>query len=285
MIGASAWERPERLSRIRALELPGMIRDRCLMHAAVLWKRTRYICDGHDNRFRPIRARTYARCATPKSVSARSIRFRASPTGFASRRRARRPSARPSAIVRAHGLVTVCEEAGCPNIGECWVEEARHLHDHGRHLHARLRLLRREDGPARRARSRRAGNASPTPSPKLGLEHVVITSVDRDDLDDGGAEHFARTIRAIRAAVAGHDRRGPDARLPAQARRARGGDRRQARRLQPQPRNRAAALSQDPPRRALLREPAPAAAGQGDRPADLHQVRPDGRPGRDAAKR
>ena len=55
---------------------------------------------------------------------------------------------------------------------------------------------------------------------KLGLEHVVITSVDRDDLDDGGAEHFARTIRAIRAATPGTTDRSSDPGFFAQARRA-----------------------------------------------------------------
>jgi lipoyl synthase len=49
---------------------------------------------------------------------------------------------------------------------------------------------------------------------ELGLKHVVVTSVDRDDLDDGGAEHFAQTIRAIRHRAPGHDDRGADARFP-----------------------------------------------------------------------
>ena len=128
----------------------------------------------------------------------------ASRTGSASRRRARKGYAETREIVKSHKLVTVCEEAGCPNIGECWDEEARHLHDHGRDLHARLRLLQRRDRharrrsiadePAKRRRCRRARWAS---------THVVITSVDRDDLADGGAEHFAEVIRAIRAATPG----------------------------------------------------------------------------------
>ncbi len=77
-------------------------------------------------------------------------------------------------------------------------QEARHLHDHGRHLHPRLRLLQRQDRHARRARCCRAAHVAEATF-KLGLKHVVITSVDRDDLADGGAEHFAQTIRAIRA--------------------------------------------------------------------------------------
>jgi lipoic acid synthetase len=70
-------------------------------------------------------------------------------------------------------------------------QEARDLHDHGRHVHARLRVLQREDrtaGRARRDEPQHVGEAVA----KLGLNHVVITSVDRDDLADGGARHFQR---------------------------------------------------------------------------------------------
>ena len=79
-------------------------------------------------------------------------------------------------------------------------EEARDVHDHGRDLHARLRLLQRRDRPAacarrRRARARRRRCRQARPG------HVVVTSVDRDDLADGGAAHFAEVIRAIRAAA------------------------------------------------------------------------------------
>src|SRR6478736_4427403 len=77
-------------------------------------------------------------------------------------------------------------------------EEARHLHDHGRHLHAGLRLLQREDRNAQGAGSNEPENVAIAVQ-KLGLEHVVITSVDRDDLADGGAQHFADVILAIRA--------------------------------------------------------------------------------------
>ena len=54
-------------------------------------------------------------------------------------------------IVGANKLVTVCEEAACPNIGECWEQETRHVNDHGRHLHPRLRLLQRQDRHSRAA--------------------------------------------------------------------------------------------------------------------------------------
>ncbi|TWG95576.1 lipoic acid synthetase [Mesorhizobium sp. J18] len=100
-------------------------------------------------------------------------------------------------IVKSNRLVTVCEEAGCPNIGECWDKK-----------HATFMIMGEictracafcnvatgipgpldEEEPANVAKAVR----------QMGLNHVVITSVDRDDLADGGAEHFARVIRAIR---------------------------------------------------------------------------------------
>ncbi|GJD95398.1 lipoyl synthase [Methylobacterium iners] len=102
------------------------------------------------------------------------------------------------AIVREHGLVTVCEEAGCPNIGECWEKR-----------HATFMILGDTCTRACAFCNVRTGlpEGLDADEPekvadavaKLGLHHVVVTSVDRDDLDDGGAEHFARTIRAIRA--------------------------------------------------------------------------------------
>ena len=103
-------------------------------------------------------------------------------------------------ILRAHGLVTVCEEAACPNIGECWAQS-----------HATMMIM--GDTCTRACAFCNVATGLPGPlDPKepenvaaaiaeLGLAHVVITSVDRDDLDDGGAEHFAQTIRAIRSAT------------------------------------------------------------------------------------
>ncbi|HEV2531638.1 lipoyl synthase [Phenylobacterium sp.] len=105
-------------------------------------------------------------------------------------------------IVKTHRLVTVCEEAACPNIGECWDKS-----------HATFMILGEvctracafcnvatgkpdaldPDEPAR------VGDAVA----KMGLKHVVITSVDRDDLTDGGAGQFVGVIRAIRAASPG----------------------------------------------------------------------------------
>src|SRR5438552_5702619 len=103
-------------------------------------------------------------------------------------------------LMRELQLHTVCEEAACPNIGECWKEK-----------HATMMIL---GAVCTRActfcnvatgrpdlidphEPERVGDAVA----KLGLNHIVVTSVDRDDLEDGGAGHFARTIAAIRAAA------------------------------------------------------------------------------------
>jgi lipoyl synthase len=104
-----------------------------------------------------------------------------------------------TAIVREHGLVTVCEEAGCPNIGECWSK--RHatfmiMGDTCTRACAFCNVRTGQPGPLDPEEPERVAEATA----KLGLAHVVITSVDRDDLDDGGADHFARTIAAIRRA-------------------------------------------------------------------------------------
>jgi lipoyl synthase len=101
-------------------------------------------------------------------------------------------------IVRAHGLHTVCEEAGCPNIGECW--EKKHatfmiMGDTCTRACAFCNVKTGLPGALDPAEPERVADATA----KLGLAHVVVTSVDRDDLDDGGAAHFAAVIRAIRA--------------------------------------------------------------------------------------
>jgi lipoic acid synthetase len=105
-------------------------------------------------------------------------------------------------IVREHGLVTVCEEAGCPNIGECW--EKRHatfmiMGDTCTRACAFCNVRTGLPDALDRAEPEKIADSVA----KLGLHHVVITSVDRDDLKDGGAEHFSRTIAAIRRASPG----------------------------------------------------------------------------------
>ncbi len=103
-------------------------------------------------------------------------------------------------LMRQYGLTTVCEEAACPNIGECWKEK-----------HATVMIL---GAVCTRActfcnvATGRPDELDPHEPERvgaavaaLGLKHIVVTSVDRDDLEDGGAGHFARTIAAIRGAA------------------------------------------------------------------------------------
>jgi len=100
-------------------------------------------------------------------------------------------------IVRENRLVTVCEEAGCPNIGECW--DKKHatfmiMGDTCTRACAFCNIRTGLPGALDPDEPRHVAEATQ----RLGLNHVVVTSVDRDDLADGGAEHFAKTIRAIR---------------------------------------------------------------------------------------
>jgi len=101
-------------------------------------------------------------------------------------------------IVRENGLVTVCEEAGCPNIGECWSKKHATMMIMGEICTRACAFCNVRTGIPTALDPMEPENVA-TAVAKLGLEHVVITSVDRDDLPDGGAEHFAQVIRAIRA--------------------------------------------------------------------------------------
>jgi lipoyl synthase len=103
------------------------------------------------------------------------------------------------AIVRAHGLHTVCEEAGCPNIGECWDKKHATFMIMGDTCTRACAFCNVKTGlplPLDAREPQRVAEAVA----KLALAHVVVTSVDRDDLDDGGASHFAAVIAAIRQA-------------------------------------------------------------------------------------
>ncbi|HEY5106205.1 MAG TPA: lipoyl synthase [Caulobacteraceae bacterium] len=103
-------------------------------------------------------------------------------------------------IVREHGLTTVCEEAACPNIGECWSVGHATMMIMGEvctRACAFCNVATGKPGPLDAFEPARVGSAVAA----MGLSHVVITSVDRDDLDDGGAGHFAATVAAIRAAA------------------------------------------------------------------------------------
>ncbi len=101
-------------------------------------------------------------------------------------------------IVREHGLATVCEEAACPNIGECWKLKHATMMIMGEICTRACAFCNVATGKPNALNAMEPTNVALAVA-KLGLRHVVITSVDRDDLDDGGAEHFAKTIRAIRA--------------------------------------------------------------------------------------
>ena len=107
---------------------------------------------------------------------------------------------RTASIVREHGLATVCREAACPNIGECWSKRHATMMIMGEVCTRACAFCNVATGLPKAldpTEPARVGDAVA----KLELEHVVVTSVDRDDLPDGGAEHFAAVINAIRARV------------------------------------------------------------------------------------
>ncbi len=100
-------------------------------------------------------------------------------------------------IIRDNNLVTVCQEAGCPNVGECWSQGHATMMIMGEICTRGCTFCNVATGRPDALDSFEPGRVAHAVQ-KLGLNHVVITSVDRDDLEDGGAEHFAQTIRAIR---------------------------------------------------------------------------------------
>jgi lipoic acid synthetase len=101
-------------------------------------------------------------------------------------------------IVRANGLHTVCEEAGCPNIGECWEKKHATFMIMGDTCTRACAFCNVKTGLPGALDPHEPEHVAEAVA-KLGLGHVVITSVDRDDLPDGGAGHFAAVIHAIRA--------------------------------------------------------------------------------------
>ena len=101
-------------------------------------------------------------------------------------------------IVRERNLHTVCEEASCPNIGECWSKKHATMMIMGDTCTRACSFCNVKTGlPGPLDAEEPANVASAVKA--MGLSHVVITSVDRDDLKDGGATHFAAVVRAIRA--------------------------------------------------------------------------------------
>lgn len=105
-------------------------------------------------------------------------------------------------LMRGLKLSTVCEEAACPNIGECWKKKHATFMILGAVCTRACSFCNVATGKPDQLDEYEPAKVAQAVG-KLGLEHVVITSVDRDDLPDGGAEHFARTIRAIRHASPG----------------------------------------------------------------------------------
>ena len=100
--------------------------------------------------------------------------------------------------LREHKLSTVCEEAGCPNVGECWAQGHATMMIMGEVCTRACTFCNIATGKPPEALDVFEPGRVADAVKKLGLKHVVITSVDRDDVEDGGAEHFAMTIRAIR---------------------------------------------------------------------------------------
>jgi len=106
------------------------------------------------------------------------------------------------ALMRENRLVTVCEEAACPNIGECWSQRHATMMIMGEVCTRACAFCNVATGQPNALDADEPNRVADAVA-KLGLRHVVITSVDRDDQPDGGAAHFAAVIGAIRAAAPG----------------------------------------------------------------------------------
>jgi lipoic acid synthetase len=99
-------------------------------------------------------------------------------------------------LMRQYGLATVCEEAACPNIGECWKQKHATFMIMGETCTRACAFCNVATGKPGALNPHEPANIAEAVG-KLGLGHVVVTSVDRDDLDDGGAGHFAAVINAL----------------------------------------------------------------------------------------
>ena len=106
------------------------------------------------------------------------------------------------ALMRRLNLHTVCEEAACPNIGECWKQKHATVMILGSVCTRACAFCNVATGKPDQLDPHEPGHVAEAVA-EMGLAHVVVTSVDRDDLDDGGAGHFARVIRAVRARAPG----------------------------------------------------------------------------------
>ncbi|AZL14964.1 lipoyl synthase [Rickettsiales endosymbiont of Stachyamoeba lipophora] len=105
-------------------------------------------------------------------------------------------------LIKSHKLNTVCEEAACPNIGECWAQKHATVMILGSVCTRACRFCNIETGTPDKLDPHEPERLAEAVG-KLGLKHVVITSVDRDDLEDGGATHFAKCIELIRQSAPG----------------------------------------------------------------------------------
>ena len=103
-------------------------------------------------------------------------------------------------LMRDLGLNTVCEEAACPNIGECWTKKHATVMILGDICTRACAFCNVKTGMPRAVDPLEPGHVAEAAA-KMGLEHIVITSVDRDDLPDGGAGQFVKVIKALRAAT------------------------------------------------------------------------------------
>ena len=105
-------------------------------------------------------------------------------------------------LIREHKLNTVCEEAACPNIGECWSKKHATVMILGSTCTRACAFCNIKTGLPDKLDPHEPDNLAKAIS-KLGLKHVVVTSVDRDDLEDGGSQHFAQCITKIRLGAPG----------------------------------------------------------------------------------
>ncbi len=106
------------------------------------------------------------------------------------------------ALIREHKLNTVCEEAACPNIGECWSQKHATVMILGSVCTRACSFCNVATGLPDKLDPHEPENLANAVA-KLGLKHIVITSVDRDDLSDGGANHFVQCIQKIHARAPG----------------------------------------------------------------------------------
>ena len=103
------------------------------------------------------------------------------------------------ALMRRLNLHTVCEEAACPNIAECWAEGTATVMLMGDTCTRGCKFCHVKSGNPKGVLDSDEPKKVALAVAEAGLSYLVLTSVDRDDLPDGGADHFARTVEAIKS--------------------------------------------------------------------------------------